>query len=287
MVNVRAAWLVIGLCLAIGWNAAARAQPPGAALPPIAATQQSVEPSTQPATQPAVAGAAHFPHLEIDVAHRQLRIDCEVLHADMPLEFLCVQTGGNEYESLLRSAVLPEHVHLGLLMLGLKPGHPARFDAAAGKWLPPDGSPLDISLGIQSHGTMRVVPAGQWLRNIRTHEPMPQMTWVFVGSEVGGNGLYIANVTGYLVTVVNFEYSVIDVPMLASSSNETLLWEYDPDRVPAAGTKVTMIITPADKVTIPAGLVSGPPPTSAPGAPTSAATSAPSGAPMPSGSLFP
>jgi hypothetical protein len=41
--------------------------------------------------------------------------------------------------------------------------------------------------------------------------------------------------------------TVIDIPDLASASNESLEWERNPDTCPAAGTKVTMVIEPAGK----------------------------------------
>ena len=37
----------------------------------------------------------------------------------------------------------------------------------------------------------------------------------------------------------------IDIPNLASNSNETLVWERNADVVPPAGTKVTLVIEPA------------------------------------------
>ena len=42
----------------------------------------------------------------------------------MPLEFFCCMTGTAEHEAVLRSHVMPSHLHLGLLMLGLQPGEP-------------------------------------------------------------------------------------------------------------------------------------------------------------------
>jgi hypothetical protein len=39
--------------------------------------------------------------------------------------------------------------------------------------------------------------------------------------------------------------TVIDIPELASANNETLEWERNPEAVPKAGTKVTMVIEPA------------------------------------------
>jgi hypothetical protein len=222
--------------------------------------QPSRPASTQPAQRQGAPGAAsrpattrglaRFPHLLVDVDRRQLRIECETLNVRDPLEFLCVKTGTNEHESVLRSPVEPEHVHLGLLMLGLRPGQMARFDEVRKVWLPPQGPALSISCEVQQDGKTTVTPAYRWLRNIRNKEPMPALTWVFAGSEVADDGLYIANATGYLVTIVNFQYSVIDVPVLASSANETLLWELNTDLVPPVGTRVTMIIEPADEMIV-------------------------------------
>jgi hypothetical protein len=56
------------------------------------------------------------------------------------------------------------------------------------------------------------------------------------------DGTYAADVTGQIISVVNFDYSLIDTPHIASSANETLEWEYNPDTVPPKGTKVTLIL---------------------------------------------
>jgi hypothetical protein len=43
----------------------------------------------------------------------------------------------------------------------------------------------------------------------------------------------------------NFDLTVIDIPQIASSSNDLLEWERNPDVTPPAGAKVTMVIEPA------------------------------------------
>src|SRR5215212_7424294 len=85
------------------------------------------------------------------------------------------------------------------------------------------------------------------MRNVRTKKAMPTTTWIFAGSRVMNDGNYAADSTGYLVSVVNFDMTVIDIPDLASASNESLEWERNPDSVPPAGTKVVMVIEPAGK----------------------------------------
>jgi hypothetical protein len=51
---------------------------------------------------------------------------------------------------------------------------------------------------------------------------------------------------------------MIDIPDLASNSNETLQWERNPDVMPPAGTKVTMLIEPAGGASAAKGGGAGP-----------------------------
>ena len=207
--------------------------------------------AAEPATQPA-AGVDQFPGIHIDVKNKQIRIDSEEIDCKAPLEFFSVVNGTNEHESVLRTEAQPSKIHLGLLMLGLEPGEGVKYSEAAKKWFPPHGPPLKISCEFVKDGKKVVVPAYRMMRDIKTKKSMPPMTWIFVGSRVMEDGHYAADVTGYVVSVVNFELTLIDIPDLASSANETLEWEIDTDVAPPGGTPVTMIIEPAGSVESPA-----------------------------------
>ena len=161
-----------------------------------------------------------------------------------PLEFFCVTDGGNEYESVLRTPAKPSDIHFALLMLGLTPGAPATFVPAKREWLPPHGPPLRITCSFQRKGKTIAVPANQMMRSIADKKPMPPALWVFDGSRVMQGGVYAADLTGYVVSICNFDYTMIDVPKMVSNSNDTLEWEYNPDLVPPKGTPVTMTIEP-------------------------------------------
>jgi hypothetical protein len=163
----------------------------------------------------------------------------------MALEFFCVVTGTSEHEAVLRTQAKPSDIHVGLLMLGLKPGQGVRFDEKEKKWLAPEGPGIEVFVETERSGKPVREPATSWVRDLKSKKPMPaDFKWVFAGSRVMPDGKYAADVTGYVVTLVNFDLSMIDVPTLQSSSNETLEWEYDPERVPAKGTKVTLILKP-------------------------------------------
>jgi hypothetical protein len=203
--------------------------------------------SAPPATQPAGDGIVRLPHVQIDAKNKQIRVDCETLNPHMPLEFFCVVRGGQEHESVLRTDARPSAIHFGLLALGLKAGEPAHLDQTNQMWYPPTGPPIKISCQYMLNGKSITVPANRMMRSDKTKEEMPTATWVFDGSRLLPDGRYAADLTGYVVSIVNFDLTMIDVPKLASNANETLEWEYNPDLVPVMGTPVTMILEPGNE----------------------------------------
>lgn len=215
----------------------------------LVATPLFAQATDAPAANTELAGdrKAGFPGIAIDVAKKQLRIDAETLDIAAPLEFFAVVSGTNEHESLLRSPIKPSHLHAALLMLGLQPGEPVKYSEAMKKWIAPHGPPLQISVEFEKDGKSQRYPAYRLMRDVKTKKEMPPMTWIFAGSRILDDGTYAADATGYLVSVVNFDLTVIDIPQVASSANETLEWEINKDFMPALGTKATLIIEPAGK----------------------------------------
>ncbi|HEX2971249.1 MAG TPA: YdjY domain-containing protein, partial [Tepidisphaeraceae bacterium] len=200
---------------------------------------QAQRPTTAPSTRPAT-----LPHLQIDVQHKQVRMECEAVNARAPLEFFVCAAGGAEHEAVLRSRAKASHLHLALLLIGLTPGEPGYVNVA-GKRVAPRGPLLEVTCEFEKDGKTVRVPSHRLMRQIKTKKPLPPMKWVFAGSRLADDGRYAADATGYLLTVVNFDYSVIDVPDLRSSANESLEWEIDPEVVPKRDAPVWLIIEPA------------------------------------------
>src|SRR5207253_959123 len=82
------------------------------------------------------------------------------------------------------------HLHAALLMLGLKPGEPVHYSEALGKWLPPHGPPLSLSVEFEKDGKAVTLPAWRLMREIKSKREMPPTTWIFAGSRVLDNGVY-------------------------------------------------------------------------------------------------
>jgi hypothetical protein len=199
-----------------------------------------------PATRPTAPGETDkLPHIHVDLKAKKVAVECQALDVTIPLEFFCVTNGGNEHESVLRTPAKPSDIHFALLMLGLTPGAPATFSPAQKLWLPPHGPPLKITCNFQLNGKAMSIPAYRMMRSMKTKEEMPPTVWVFDGSRVMPDGLYAADVTGYVVSICNFDLTMIDVPALVSNSNDTLEWECNPDLNPPKGSPVEMVIEPA------------------------------------------
>jgi hypothetical protein len=194
--------------------------------------------------KPQAAKVGKLPFVTFDAGRKQVRVECEALGVEAPLELFCVRNGGSEHESVLRTPAKPSDIHTALLAIGLQPGKPLSYSEAANKWLPPQGPPLNINLEWEKDGKTVSVPAYRTMRDLKTKKEMKATHWVYCGSRVMDDGAFAADVTGYVVSVVNFDLTLIDIPELASNSNETLEWERNPDTAPPARTKVVMVIEP-------------------------------------------
>src|SRR4051812_33790670 len=153
------------------------------------------------ATQPSGGKVGKLPFLTFDTRTKQVRVDCETLGVEAPLEFFAVVVNGPEHETVVRSKVKPSDLHTALLALGLKPGAPVSYSKALDKWLPPHGPPLHIHMEYLKDGKLVSEPANRWMRDIKTKKVMPRTTWIFAGSRVMPDGTYAADSTGYLVSV--------------------------------------------------------------------------------------
>ena len=191
-----------------------------------------------------------LPHVQVDVKNKIVRVECESCnaHQDVGLEFFCVTAGGNEYEAVLRTEAKPSNIHLALLMIGLQPGEPVKYSEAAKKWLAPHGPPLSIRCEFTGKdGKPRQVPASRLMRNHKTGKEPAPFNWVFVGSKVMEDGKYAADVTGYVVSVLNSELTVIDIAQVAGTALESRELDRNDEVLPEAGQKIWMVIEPTGK----------------------------------------
>jgi biopolymer transport protein ExbD len=199
---------------------------------------------TKPASKPELK-CIQLKHLLVDRAKGKLVLDCSVVAtADMKymLEFFLCAAGGKEYESVLSTPAKPWEIHAGLLLLGLHPGIHAQHEG--GRPVPPRGPELTVTLSwTDKDGKAHTCQAGDWLQSKgKPPAAKPPKTWVFVGSEVGPGGAYLADAESGIIAVANVRSAVIDVPFYSTNNIDSRLFVPNWKTIPPRGTKVRMTI---------------------------------------------
>lgn len=104
-----------------------------------AAADEPAQPTTRPARL-----VKTLPGLTVDLTNRRVIGEAAVCLRDDALEFAACSPGTKEHESLLVLTAQPKHLHLGLLLAGIRPGTPARWKGE--QFLPPTGDRIRITL---------------------------------------------------------------------------------------------------------------------------------------------
>jgi hypothetical protein len=184
--------------------------------------------------------------LEIQGDKRRILVKSEVCLREGLLEQLLTRKPGKDHESILWADIDARDLHLALTLTGAEPGKVVQFRP---KLAPPTGTAVKITLEYESKGKTIRVPAQQWIRNIKSKKDFPT-DWVFAGSVLIPDPqnpkavpFYGAN-QGDVITVVNFETSLLDVPFLNTKDNDDLAYEAHTERIPALKTPVTIILEP-------------------------------------------
>jgi hypothetical protein len=190
-----------------------------------------------------------LPAIRIDPAARTIEIEAHVALREGALELLLCHRGTKEYESILATDAVGSHLHAALLAVGLDPGRPGywlRTPTGDSTYVPPAGAPLEISLRWRDdQGRLYTATPNQWLTGRETGEPAEPFGWVFVGS-APVEGPYWADQTGDIISLANYEASVIDVPFASSRDNERLTFACATQAIPPVGTPVTVVVHLAD-----------------------------------------
>ncbi len=180
----------------------------------------------------------------LDMEHKQVVLLGETCKAGYPLEFFATYAN-RAYESVLSVNVTPHVVHAGLLRVGAKSGHPARFQP---EFSPPTGTEIAIEVRWKDpQGKVQSARAQDWVRNIKTKKAL-DVNWVFAGSmfvkdETTGQEFYVAD-HGEMICVLSSPGAMLDLPMLGYGALEARSFEAFAEHLPPEGTPVTLLLKP-------------------------------------------
>lgn len=184
----------------------------------------------------------------LDKEQRRVVLVGKVCLREGQLEMFACPEGTKEHESVLSVPVEAFKVHAALLALGVSPGRPVQF---APEYKPANGPVIDVALyWTDDSGRRRSAWAQDWVQDARTGKPLAE-PWIFAGSgfwvdEQTGKRDYLAN-HGELICVSNFSSAMLDLPIESSDKAGQLLFMAATERIPPAGTKVTVVLSPRAK----------------------------------------
>jgi len=181
----------------------------------------------------------------LDKANKRVVMVGQICQRDAPLEMFACPRNTKEHEAIVSVDVEAQTVHAGLLAVGAKAGHPARWDPT---YVPAAGTEIEVTVAWKDkEGKPHTARAQDWILDVHTNKAMAH-PWVFAGSgfwtdEATGKKYYQAE-GGDFICVSNFPSAMLDLPIESSQSNESLLFRAFTERIPPLGTPVTLLLTP-------------------------------------------
>ena len=190
--------------------------------------------------------------ISIDAAKRELRLPCKVLHQQIPIEYVLVHETGKDHETILTTAVSPLDLQVALLLANYSPGSEGLFaKIPPGEPLPfneqqpqsPGAHRVQLTAEWKQEGETKSSPLSQWVQNSDLRVPPTDLdVWLFTGSKIDNRG-FVAEAEGSLIAVYADANAVFNSP--ASGNYRDDIWISLPKNIPAEGTAVTLIISPA------------------------------------------
>jgi hypothetical protein len=178
---------------------------------------------------------------------------CEVCLREGALEVFLCKKGTKEHESIVRVDADAKFIHLALKTAGAEPGTPTQVldpKTEEPKWKPATGSRVNVIVHYTMGGKTFTHPAQDWIWDIKKKAVMPHH-WIFAGSVIikdpdNGREFYGAN-SGDIISISNFPYSLLEIPVEISKDDAQLSYEVKTDRVPPLLSKVWVILEPQKK----------------------------------------
>ncbi len=153
------------------------------------------------------------------------------------LEYILVTGKGKTHESLLVTLTEPYHIHVAMLLLGVK--------GAAGKDIPEDprkkipGDPISMELVWKNDGKSVRAPVEQFIRNRHLNKSMKTGPFIYNGSIIF-EGMFIAHRDGNLFSLITAPAALANNPRIGRHDDEN--WEAIKKGLPPLDGKATLIV---------------------------------------------
>jgi hypothetical protein len=149
------------------------------------------------------------------------------------LEYLAVTEYGKTHESVLVLDVVPLHLQIALLLMGLEYGQNLSFQ---GDTVRPIGDSLDIFVGWQEgQKPVEYIPATDLIYDRYANSIMSETPWVFSGSYISQSG-FMADVDGSIIAIYSDPVAILNNPL--SGRMDDSYYQVNSRRTPEQGTDI-------------------------------------------------
>ena len=189
-----------------------------------------------------------FPGVRVDRVARVVELEGRVatdVHdpqtPDVWLEVAVCTRDTREYESLVVIDAAAEHVQAALLLIGLMPGEPGRWEEREGGIV--GVGPTGDAVGVEFVVDGCVVRPESWIVVGEGRAAAGEMDWVFAGSRFrafGGREVYLAAAEGTVVGLTTFGSEIVGLKAMhhPESAVEEPSYLAKNDAVPGFGERV-------------------------------------------------
>lgn len=183
----------------------------------------------------------------IDPANQRVVVSGRICLRQGMLEMFACPRATKEHESIVATYPVSSFVHQALLLVGAEPGQPVQWEP---EYHPARGPKVSIEVWYHDPQKQMIkVPAREMVRRVSDKSPL-EIDWVFGGSrfvkDIDGQEYYAGN-AGELICVSNFSSATIDLPIPSTDREGDLLFEANPDKIPALDTPVLLVLKPEIK----------------------------------------
>lgn len=214
-------------------------------LPTLALSEE--DPAQKPVVQKLSDDVYQVGTAKLDKNKREIYLPGRVNMQKGLIELFACGPRGKLHESVLVLDVVPYHLQVALLLLGLEPGGGLEYQ---GDPRTPTGDPVHVWVEWDRPDSVALSPtverhrAEELIYNLATKKPMKRTHWVFVGSKIV-SGRFMAQIEQSLITTYHDPFTILDNPLPAGGDDT--LYVVNEQVVPEPGTPVRVILKAVQK----------------------------------------
>jgi len=183
------------------------------------------------------AGVFELGGIRFDQKARTASFPAAVNLREGPIEYVIVTTSGKIHESLLRTDIAPQHLHIAMLLLGAKGARTNALPEDPAQALP--GDRVTIELSWTEKNRTRRAPADRFIFDRKKKSTLKKGSWVYTGSRLRGDG-FAAQQDGSIVSLITDPDALINNSRPGREDDDN--WIASPKGLPPAETVVEVTL---------------------------------------------